>query len=81
MGKVIRAKKPLRTFVGVATSQHGEPPTLNEALESAAGAAIRAGVISSTRTAWFDLTAVEVELGNQHPRTLRVKVTEQETGR
>ncbi len=63
-------------FVGEARAEGHDPPTLNEALESAAGQAIEAGIIGGDQTAWFDILSVEVELGNQHPRTFRVKVAE-----
>lgn len=73
-------EEPRRTFVGIAThSEEGEAPTLNEALESAAEKAIHAGLIApnSNQTVWFDITFIEVELGNQHPRTFKVGVTQQ----
>lgn len=79
MGTVLPAEKsPRRIFVGVAKSKGKVPPTLNEALESAAKKAISAHLISKTKTAWFDVAFIEVELGNQHPRTFKVGVTPQE---
>jgi len=81
MGIVDRGQA--RSFVGIATSERGgDPPTLNEALESAAGAAIEAGLIEagSGQTAWFEISSIAVELGNQHPRTFSVVVTYQGPG-
>lgn len=77
MGHVLPGEEePRLTFVGVAGSEEGgDAPTLNQALESAAERAIAAGLIGDGRTAWFDLTFVEVELGNQHPRTFKAGVT------
>ena len=77
MGEVLEGEpEPRLVFVGEAgSSAEGEAPTLNEALESAAGKAIQAGLIGPERTAWFDIAFVEVELGNQHPRTYKVGVT------
>jgi hypothetical protein len=79
MGHVLPGEEePRPTFVGVAGSEEGgEPPTLNQALESAAERAIAAGLIKPgpQGTAWFELTFVEVELGNQHPRTFKAGVT------
>lgn len=70
------------TFVGVAKAIGEEPPTLNEALESAALKAMAYHeefggdpLIDAHRTAWFDISFVRVELGNQHPRTFSVGVT------
>ncbi len=81
MGKVRPGeRKPRLTFVGIAESVGEEPPTLNEALESAALKAIAAGVISKGKKAWFDISFVEVELGNQHPRTFKVGVTQKPPG-
>jgi hypothetical protein len=77
MGHVLPGEEePRPTFVGIAGSEEGgEPPTLNQALESAAGRAIDAGLIGPGRTAWFDISFIEVELGNQHPRTFKAGVT------
>jgi hypothetical protein len=72
---------PRRVFVGIAEAEDGVPPTLNEALESAAGLAIDAELIDSVRTAWFEIAFIEVELGNQHPRTMKVGVTPIPEGR
>jgi hypothetical protein len=67
-------------FVGIAKADGLEPPTLNEALESAALQAIEAKLIDSEKTAWFDIAFIEVELGNQHPRTFVVGVAPQGGG-
>lgn len=81
MGKVMPGEEePRKTFVGIAVGDGGQPPTLNEALESAAERAIAAGIISTERTAWFDISFIEVELGNQHPRTFKVAVTQKPPG-
>ena len=65
-----------RTFFGVSHGSDEDPAKLSEALRSAAAAAIDAGIVASDKTAWFDITSVEVELANQHPKTLRVGVTQ-----
>lgn len=66
-----------RTFFGVSTGTERDPAKLSEALSSAAAAAIEAGLVGGEKTAWFDVTSIEVELANQHPKTLRVGVTMQ----
>jgi hypothetical protein len=82
MGTVQPARDTRPTFVGVAKAEGEEPPTLNEALESAALKAMAyheefggEPLIGGERTAWFDVSFVRVELGNQHPRTFKVGVT------
>ena len=72
-------EQPRKVYVGIAEHRDGEAPTLNEALESAAGKVIEAGLIEegSDQTVWFDISFVQVELGNQHPRTYKVGVTQQ----
>jgi hypothetical protein len=67
-----------RTFFGVSHGTEEDPAKLSEALSSAAAAAIDAGLVASDRAAWFDVTSVEVELANQHARTLRVGVTQKD---
>lgn len=70
-------------FIGEARASseaHEDAPTLNEAFESAAGQALEAGIIGPGQTAMFDVLFIEVELGNQHPRTYRVGVAEQGGG-
>lgn len=66
-----------RTFFGVSKAVGDNPAELTEAFASAAGQAIAAGVIGEGpegRTAWFEVTRLEVELGNQHPKTVKVTV-------
>ena len=78
MGEPARGAEK-RTFVGVSEAiQGGEPAKLSEAFASAAEQAIEAGVIGvgpDGATAWFEVTRLEVELGNQHPKTVKVTVT------
>jgi hypothetical protein len=71
----------LRTFFGVSTGTKGNPAKLSEALSSAAAEAIRAGLVGGEQTAWFDITSLEVELANQHPKTFRVGVTQRDPSR
>jgi hypothetical protein len=68
----------LVTFFGTSEGRDGNPAKLSEALSSAAGEAIKAGLVGGGKTAWFDITTLEVELANQHPKTLRVGVTPKE---
>lgn len=68
------------TFFGVSMGEEDNPAKLSEALSSAAAEAIRAGLVGNGKTAWFDITTLEVELANQHPKTFRVGVTPQEGG-
>ena len=68
------------TFFGVSHGEEGNPAKLSEALGSAAAEAIRAGLVGGGKTAWFDITTLEVELANQHPKTFRVGVTPKEGG-
>lgn len=65
----------LVTFFGISDGVDGNPAKLSEALSSAAAEAIRAGLVGGGKTAWFDITTLEVELANQHPKTFRVGVT------
>lgn len=65
----------LRTFFGISTGTSANPAKLSEALSSAAEQAIDAGFVGGEKTAWFDITSLEVELANQHPKTFRVGVT------
>jgi hypothetical protein len=70
----------VQEFVGESEAFEGEPAKLSEAFASAAEQAIEAGIIGgedehgNPRTAWFQITNLEVELGNQHPKTVRVTV-------
>lgn len=65
----------LRTFFGISEGTSDSPAKLSEALSSAAAEAIRVGLVGGDVTAWFDITSLEVELANQHPKTFRVGVT------
>jgi len=77
MGEPARGSEK-RTFVGVSVASGGESAKLSEAFASAAEQAIEAGVIGEGpdgTTAWFEVTRLEVELGNQHPKTVKATVT------
>jgi hypothetical protein len=72
----------VQTFVGVsdAVGEDDKPETLdvaklNEALQSAAAQAIAAGLVGPGKTAWVRISFLDVELANQHPKTVRVGVT------
>jgi hypothetical protein len=70
--------EPVLTFFGESEAFGGEPAKISEAFASAAGKAIEAGLIEEGehgKTAWFQVTLLEVELGNQHPKTVRIGVT------
>lgn len=76
MGRA-RTGRKVQTFIGESEVFEGEPAKLSEAFASAAEQAIEAGLIdegTGGRTAWFQVTKIEVELGNQHPKTVRVTV-------
>jgi hypothetical protein len=80
VGKVLRGTVDSEgILVGRATFDEDKHPTLSEALESAAGVAmdldpplIRRGTDDVYR---FRVAYIDVELGNQHPRTMSVGVT------
>jgi hypothetical protein len=84
----LRPGQKIPTIVGEAEAAGGEAPTLNDALESAAAKAIELGIIrraddpesEAPETVWFDIRFVEVELGNQHPKAIKVGVTPQPGG-
>ena len=66
------------TYIGISRAANGVSAKLSEAFESAAGAALRAHLIGegpTGQTKWFQVTMLEVELGNQHPKTVKVGVT------
>ena len=73
----------VQTFVGISKAVGNEeenPETLdvaklNEALQSAAAQAIAAGLVAKDKTAWVRISFLDVELANQHPKTVRVGVT------
>ena len=68
-----------RTFFGVSNGTSESPAKLSEALSSAAQQAIEADLVGSGKTAWFDITSLEVELANQHPKTFKVGVTKKDS--
>jgi hypothetical protein len=82
MGRVGQGET-VTSFIGVseAVDTRGESEggldvaKLNEALASAAQQAIDAGLVASDKTAWVRITFIDVELANQHPRTVRVGVS------
>jgi hypothetical protein len=84
----LRPGQTIPTIVGEAAAAGGEAPTLNDALESAAGKAIELGIIrraddtesEAPETFWFDIRFVEVELGNQHPKAIKIGVTPNRPG-
>lgn len=81
----LRPAEEVTTIIGVAEADGRDAPTLNDALESAAGKAIELGIIKRAgegepQTAWFDITFVEVQLGNQHPKAIKIGVTPQLPG-
>lgn len=66
-----------RSFVGIDEGGTPDAPaTLERALEDAAGHAVRKGFVTKDDPVWFDVTGIQVELANQHIRTMRVTVTE-----
>ena len=72
-----------RTFVGESAADHDGPATLDHALFSAAEKAVnvkfvRPGVEDDPESGprWFDVTGIQVEIANQHIKTMRVTVTE-----
>lgn len=79
MGKVLRGTVDSEgNFVGRATfDEDHQPPTLGEAFKSAAGVAISEGLIreGTDDVHRFRVAYIDVELGNQHPRTMHVAVT------
>ena len=80
MGQPIKGGER-RTFIGIAEGTDEDPAKLTDALRSAAQEAIDAGLIrraegdEEAQTQWFEVTSIEVELANQHPKTFKVGVT------
>jgi hypothetical protein len=82
MGEPVRGET-VQTFVGVskAIDKRGESEgtldvaKLSEALQSAAEQAIDAGLVGPDQTLWVRLSFLDVELANQHPKTVRIGVT------
>jgi hypothetical protein len=71
----------VETFVGVSKAidrrdqdEGLDVAKLNEALQSAAQLAIDAGLVGPDKTAWVRIDFIDVELANQHPKTVRVGV-------
>ncbi len=56
-----------------------EPALLREALESAAAAAVDAGIVTPDRSVVYDVVHMEVEMANQHVRAYRVIITPKDT--
>ena len=80
MGKVLPGTVDSEgNLVGRATFEDHQHPTLSEAFESAAGVAMDQDPPLIKRgtddTYWFRVAYIDVELGNQHPRTMSVGVT------
>lgn len=82
MGRVVQGET-VTSFIGVSEAidtrgdaQGGlDVAKLNEALTSAAEQAIEAGLVGPDKTAWIRITFIDVELANQHPKTVRVGVS------
>ena len=83
MGR-IGPSRTVTTIVGtseaVDTREESEEGTLDvaklsEAFASAAQQAIDDDLVGPGKTAWFELSFIEVELANQHPRTVKVGLT------
>jgi hypothetical protein len=69
----------LQTFFGESEGTSADNPAkLSQAFEAAAEAAIRAGVVGGGKTEWFRVAFIDVELSNQHPKTVRVGVTKKD---
>jgi hypothetical protein len=72
-----------KSFVGVSEGNGEGPATLDEALFSAAEAAVGVGFVrppddvgEGGGPVWFTLSGLEVEIANQHVKTMRVTITE-----
>ena len=65
-----------RTFFGVSNEHERESGKAQRGAEQC-GCSKRSRQTSSgpEKTAWFDITSMEVELANQHPKTFKVGVT------
>jgi hypothetical protein len=82
MGRVGDGQR-VESFVGVseAVDTRGETDgtldvaKLSEALASAAQQAINAGIVGPGKTVWVRLDFIDIELANQHPKTVRIGVT------
>ena len=80
MGKPVLPGGEKKVYVGESEGDSEYPATLDEALESAASKVVRDGLVSGDETAWFDITEMQVEIGNQHVKTYRVTVTPRPSG-
>ena len=69
-----------RSFVGISTGMHGNSATLDEALASAAEKIVNSELVTPEKTVWFDLSGLEVEIGNQHVKTYKATLTEKGEG-
>ncbi len=74
----------VETFVGVSEAvdsrdEEGngalDVAKLSEAFASAAQQAIDKHLVGPGKSAWFRIDFIEVELANQHPKTVRIGVT------
>lgn len=81
MGRVGTGER-VESFVGVSeavdtrdTDGALDVAKLSEALASAAQQAIDAGLVGPGKTAWVRLSFIDIELANQHPKTVRIGVT------
>ena len=69
----------VKTYIGISEADGGVGAKLSEAFESAAGELIKDNLIgpdapNPDATVWLQVTMLQVELGNQHPRTVKVGV-------
>lgn len=65
-----------KSFVGVSVGTRDNPARLGEALESAAAEAVKSQLVTPDRTEWFSLSGVEVEIANQHVKTMKATITQ-----
>lgn len=72
----------VQTFIGVSRAidkrdqdEGIDVAKLSEALSSAAEQAIEAGLVGPGKTVWVRVSFLDIELANQHPKTVRIGVT------
>jgi hypothetical protein len=72
-----------RSFVGVSEADGDGPATLDEALFSAAEKAVGVGFVRQPDEGtgeggpvWFTLSGLQVEIANQHIKTMKATITE-----
>lgn len=72
-----------KSFVGESTPDGDTPASLEQALLAAAESAVESRFVrkpadgdATSGPLWFDVTGFQVEIANQHVRTMRVIVTE-----